>query len=95
MELAKKDGLKDIEIRVMRADFGKKYDVYGEKNQQVAVDAFNKTFNTKYKLSDIKNISLDIGDNIARDSRLSGTPSFIFNGKLKDARRKIVEALSK
>ncbi|WP_294965634.1 thioredoxin domain-containing protein [Sulfurimonas sp.] len=95
MMLAKQDGIKDIELKVYKANFNKLFDVYKMKDNQVALDTFNTTFKTNYSISDINNHSVDLDMEIGKDIRLKGTPSVVFNGEIYEARKKLSKFLVK
>lgn len=96
---AKKDGIKDVELKVYTANFENFYDVYKTKDDKKALDAFNKLFKTKYTLKDIdtpsakKHIENDVFDGLG--ANVSGTPSVLFNGSYKDSRSKLKQFLKK
>jgi hypothetical protein len=94
MELAKEQGIKDIEKKVLFADLSKIYDVYKERDPKVALKAFNKVVGTNYTLDDIKDISIKEDMKIASDIHLQGTPTIIFNGELYKSREKLAAAFS-
>lgn len=84
MSVAKKKGIKDIELKVYRADWDK-YFTGREKNTQKIVDAFNKEFNTSITLDEINNKELqekifrDI--NMGEEVMVQGTPTVFVNGE--------------
>lgn len=84
MDLAKKKGIKDIELKVYRADWDK-YFTEREKNTQKIVDAFNKEFNTSITLKEINNVNLqekifkDIS--MGEEVMVQGTPTIFVNGE--------------
>lgn len=91
---AKKDGIKNVEIKLLKADLMKKFDVYKERDQNLALREFNKIFNTSYTLSDLKNITeVDKDMSIGKDVKLQGTPTIIYNGSLYNSRREIGKLL--
>jgi len=59
------------------------YDVYKIKDNQVAIDAFNKVFNTSYTLKDIDKTDLinEVNNDMKLGNvvKLSGTPTILFN----------------
>lgn len=95
MELAKKDGIKDVEIRVYEANFDKLYDVYKTKDKHLALDTFNKVFKTSYTMNDINSNSVDEDMKIGEAIQLRGTPSVIYNGGIYQSRAKLSEAMGK
>lgn len=84
MDIAKKKGIKDIELKVYRADWDK-YFTGREKNTQKIVDAFNKEFNTSITLAEINNKNLqekifkDIS--MGEEVMVQGTPTIFVNGE--------------
>jgi protein-disulfide isomerase len=92
MEYAKENGIKDVVKKIMFANLDKKYNVYKERNPKVALKAFNEIMGTQYKLSDLKNISIENDMKIGKDVQLKGTPTIIFNGELYNSRKKLAEA---
>jgi len=95
IKLAESQGKKDVVEKIMLSDFGKKYDVYKSTDQQNALNEFNLVMGTSYKLSDLKDVSLDDGVNIAKDVKLTGTPTIIFNSSLLDANDKLYKLINK
>ena len=93
MELASKQGIKNIEKKVYEANFDKLYDVYSNKNQKLALNSFNKVIGTTYILDDLKNISVDNDMKIAAEVKLRGTPTILLNGSLYKARERLFEKL--
>ncbi len=93
--LAKKDGIKEVELKVYQANFDSIYNVYKTKDKQVALNAFNKVFNTNYSLSDVNKISVDKDMKIGKEIKLRGTPSVIFNGEIYKSRAKLAKAMIK
>ena len=93
IEYLKQKGGKNIEQRVLMANFDNKYDVYKTRDNHVALEVFNQTFNTKIKLSDLKDINISEDMKIGKDIRLNGTPTILFNGSLFQAREKLQKSL--
>lgn len=93
MNLAREDGVKDVELKIYKANFMKFYDVYKSKDNKKALEIFNKVMGTNYTMKDVerdKNIK-----QVERDMKLggivklSGTPTIIFNGSLYQAQKKL------
>ncbi len=84
MNAAKEKGMKDIELKVYRADWDKYFDSK-EKNSQKIIDAFNKEFKTSYTIVDVT--KKHIQDEISKDMRMGeemmvqGTPTIFINGE--------------
>jgi|GEM_PF-782207 len=93
MTKAKQDGIRDVELRVYKANLDNYYDVYKIKDNNVALKNFNKIFKTNYKVSDLVSISVSEDMKIGQEVKLRGTPTVVFNGKLKDSRQRLTEAL--
>lgn len=99
MYKAKKDGIKDVELKVYEANYENFYNVYKEKDPKVALKTFNKIFKTKYTLKDIdtkeanKHIKEDILAGI--NANVQGTPTISFNGSFYNSRAKLKEFLAK
>lgn len=84
MILAKKDGMKDVELKVYKADWEK----YFESNEQDAlkvINGFNKEFKTSYTIDDIK--KKEVSEEMTHDIRMGdevmvqGTPTIFVNGE--------------
>lgn len=84
MSVAKEKGVKDIELKVYRADWDKYFDSK-EKNSQKIIDAFNKEFKTSYSIVDISKKA--IKEEVSEDMRMGeemmvqGTPTIFVNGE--------------
>lgn len=84
MNLAKKDKVEDIELKVYRADWDKYFNSK-EKNAKRIIDGFNKEFKTNYSLMDVN--KLDIREEVSQDIKMGqdvfvqGTPTVFVNGK--------------
>ena len=91
MVVAKRDGIKDIELKVYRADWDKYFDSK-EGNTQKILDAFNKEFNTTYLLKDInkKELSDEVFKdlNMGEELMIQGTPTIFINGELDKSKLK-------
>jgi hypothetical protein len=96
---AKKDGIKDVELKVYKANYEKFYDVYTTREPQKALDAFNKIFSTKYTLKQIntKDAIEYIENDIFRsmEANIQATPTISFNGSFKDSRKNLSKFLDK
>lgn len=84
MTVGKEKGIKDIELKVYRADWEKYFDSK-EGNTQKIVDAFNKEFMTSIEVSEINNkksqdeLYKDI--NMGEEMMVQGTPTIFINGE--------------
>jgi len=88
--VAKKMGIKDVEYRLYKRDFSNFYDPYEEKDQQKALNSFNKFFNTNISMADIdkKSIVKHIEDDIKMSEKafVQGTPTLFVDGKIDKTR---------
>ncbi|WP_072680466.1 thioredoxin domain-containing protein [Arcobacter sp. LA11] len=97
MNAAKAEGIKDIELKVYKADWDK-YFSEKEKNTQKIIDGFNKEFNTSITFMDINNKKMT--DEILHDvsmgeeAMVQGTPTIFINGE-KDKSKLKYETLGK
>ncbi len=97
MLVAKKEGVKNIELKVYAANFEKYFPV-SEKNQQKILDGVNKALKTNITLKDISNVNL--GKEIQSDVKMGdavmvrGTPTIFVNG-INDKNRTLFGAISK
>ena len=84
MNIAKSKGIKNIEVKVYKADWDK-YFTSKEKNSQKIIDGFNKEFKTTFTLADIndKKINSEIQEDITmgEDAMVQGTPTIFINGE--------------
>jgi hypothetical protein len=99
MHKAKKDGIKDVELKVYEADYEKFYDVYRTKDDQKALDVFNKIMNTKYTMKDIDTKeakeALESDIFMGMEANVQGTPSVLFNGSYYKSRENLKKFLRK
>lgn len=97
MIVAKKKGVKDIEMKVYQADFSV-YFSSSEKNSQKILDGFNKFFKTDITLEDIGEAG--VVNEAAKDFKMGedvmvqGTPTLFVNGT-NDKTRRLFGALGK
>lgn len=97
MEIAKKNGMKDSELKVYETDW-EKYFGSKERNKKKILDAFNKVFKTNItpeQISDEKlqeEIFKDVS--MGEDMMVQGTPTIYINGE-KDNTRLKYETLGK
>ncbi len=91
-KLAEAKGLKDVTYRLYTANFEKFFDPYELKDNQKALDAFNKVFKTAFTLNELNNItitkSLEEEINLADKAFINGTPILFLNGEVDVARTK-------
>ncbi len=95
--IAKEQGIKNIDLKVYDTNFGNFYDPYKEKDNQKALDFFNKTFKTKITMKQID--SKELNDKLKHDLDMSekafvnGTPTLFFDGVIDKNRSKYEEFL--
>ncbi|RXJ65516.1 disulfide bond formation protein DsbA [Halarcobacter ebronensis] len=94
MVIGKKKGIKDIELKVYKAD----WDIYfepKETNQKKILDAFNKVFETKITLEELdsKEISAEVAQDISmgEEALVQGTPTIFVNGEYDKSKLKYQE----
>jgi len=91
---AKKEGIKDVDVKVYEEAFD-----FDKKDDQVALDAFNKVMGTKFTLKDINQQdildSIDEDMKIVNDLGLNGTPRLFTNGKIDNHRKMYKKLLKK
>ncbi len=84
MIVAKKQGIKNIELKVYQTDWDKYFDSK-EKNVQKIVDAFNRVFKTTITLKDInsKELTEELYKDVsmAEEMMIQGTPTIFINGE--------------
>lgn len=91
MVLAKKDGIKDIELKVYEANWDKYFNS-NEKDPNKIINAFNNEFKTSYTLDNIKNKSIE--NEISSDMKMGnsvmvqGTPTIFVNGQVDKSKLK-------
>ncbi len=97
--LAKHDGIKDVDYKIYTGRFSDFFDPYKEKNQQVALDTFNRIMGTKYKLSDLEKKfikqEMELADKLALKAMVSGTPTVFYNGEKDKTRSKYLKTIKK
>lgn len=85
-KVAENKGLKDMTYRLYTAKFEKYFDPYGEKNEQKALQAFNKIFKTNITMSELKNpkivADLESDMKLADAAFVNGTPTLFLNGEI-------------
>jgi thiol:disulfide interchange protein DsbC len=84
--IAHQQGIKDVDYRLYSANFEKVFDPYKEKNEQVALDAFNKVFNTDITLAQTKNSyilkELEEDIKLSDEAFIQGTPTLFLDGEV-------------
>lgn len=84
MNVAKAKGIKDIELKVYRADWDK-YFTAKEKDAQKIIDGFNKEFKTSFNLIDVNNKknNTEIFEDVSmgEEVMVQGTPTIFINGE--------------
>ena len=99
MHKAKTSGIKDVELKIYEADYEKFYDVYRTKDNQKALDVFNKIMNTKYTMKDIDTPeakeALESDIFMGMEANVQGTPSVLFNGSYYNSQKNLKKFLGK
>lgn len=84
MLVAKQKGIKDVELKVYKANFAKQVDAE-EKDKNKILKVFNKLLNTDIKLSELNNKAIDeevfTDINMGENVMVEGTPTIFVNGK--------------
>jgi len=97
MELGKQKGIKDIELKVYKADWDEHFSSKETDNKKI-ITGFNKEFKTSFTESDISTIEiLDSIENdikMGEDVMVQGTPTIFVNGE-KDTMRTEYKKLGK
>lgn len=85
-KVAENKGLKDMTQRLYSANFEKYFDPYQEKNEQKALDTFNKIFKTSITMAELNHpkIVADLESDIklADKAFVNGTPTLFLNGEV-------------
>ncbi len=85
-KIAENKGLKDITYKLYTANFEKHFDPYKEKNEQKALDTFNKIFKTNITMAELNHpkIVADLESDIklADKAFVNGTPTLFLNGEV-------------
>lgn len=85
-EIAKAQGVKNIEYKVYTAKFDKYFDAYDNKDNQKSLDAFNKVLKTNITMTQVNSKVLD--EKLKYDLKLSdeafvnGTPTLFLDGEI-------------
>jgi len=79
-------GKKDVEYQLYSKNFGNMYDAYVVKDQQVALDHFNKEFNTKITMEQINDPKLEAKlkkeMEMSEKAFVNGTPTLFLDGEV-------------
>ena len=90
--IATQMGIKDVEYKLYTTNFGNFYDAYAEKDNQKALEFFNKTFKTNITMVQINNSKLDErlkhDMQMSDDAFVSGTPTLFLDGEMDKSRMK-------
>ena len=91
---AKKEGMKDVDLKVYEEGFD-----FDKKDDQIALDTFNKVMGTKFTLKDINKKyildSIEEDMKIVNELGLNGTPRLFTNGKIDNHRTMYKKLLKK
>jgi hypothetical protein len=97
--IEEKQHIKNLHYKVYTAKFDKEFDPYTEKDNQKALDIFNKKFDTKITMKQIN--SKEIEDELKYNLKLSneamiqGTPTVFFDGEIDNMRNKYLKYIMK
>ena len=85
-KLAELKGIKNVSYKLYTGNFDKFFDPYELKDNQKALDAFNKVFKTSFTLNELNNTtitnSLDEDMKLADKAFVNGTPTLFLNGEI-------------
>lgn len=91
-KVAHNQGVKDVHLKVYGGHFDTYYNPYKEKDQQKALDTFNKILNTNITMKQINNTEiqkdLEYHIQLADDAMIAGTPTIFFDGEVDPMRNK-------
>jgi protein-disulfide isomerase len=91
-KVAVAQGVKDVHMKVYTAKFDKFYDPYSEKDNQKALDAFNKVLGTKITMKQLENkkvvSELEHHVTLSDEAMIAGTPTIFFDGEVDIMRNK-------
>ena len=97
IDLGKQKGIKDIELKVYKADWDKYFDSK-ETDSKKIIEGFNKEFNTSFTQDDISSIELlELIENdmqMGEEVMVQGTPTIFVNGE-KDTMKTKFKQLGK
>lgn len=90
--IAKNMGIKNVEYTLYNTNFGTLYDAYKVKDDQVALDHFNKVFKTNITMKQINDNKLDKKlqheIELSEEAFVNGTPTLFFDGEIDRTRSK-------
>ena len=90
--IAKQQGIKDVKYKLYTANFERFFDPYEEKDNQKALDAFNKVFKTKITMAQIDdpklNKKLEYDIKLSEEAYIQGTPTLFLDGDVDLTRSK-------
>lgn len=82
--VARAQGVKNVKYRLYTAKFERFFDPYATKDNQKALDAFNKVFGTKITMSQVNNPKLnkklESDIKLSDEAYIQGTPTLFLNG---------------
>jgi len=91
-QIAKEQGIKNIEYKVYTAKLNRFFDPYKNRDKQKSLDAFNKVLGTKITMEQIKSKKLTqfIRENLklSQEALVNGTPTLFFDGEIDTQRDK-------
>jgi hypothetical protein len=95
--IAHKMGIEDVEYKLYSKNFGNIYDAYAVTDQQLALNYFNKEFNTKITMEQINDPKLEQKlqneMDMSEKAFVSGTPTLFLDGEIDKSRMKYEEYL--
>jgi protein-disulfide isomerase len=90
--IAKEQGVKNVKYRLYTAKFEKFFDPYATKDNQKALDAFNKVFGTKITMAQVNNTKLnkklESDIKLSDEAYIQGTPTLFLDGDVDLTRGK-------
>ena len=96
-KVAKAQGVKNVDYKVYTADFHKYFDPYQEKDNQKALDSFNKVLKTNITMAQVNNASIEKElkhhMDLADEAMIQGTPTMFFDGEVDLMRNKHKQAI--
>ena len=85
-KVAQKKGINNVYYKVYTAKFEKYFHPYENKNQQKALDAFNKVLKTNITMAEINNVKLEEKEKydikLSNDALVNGTPTLFIDGEV-------------
>jgi hypothetical protein len=90
--IATKMGIKDVDYKVYTTNFGNFYNAYEEKDDQKALNHFNKVFKTNITMAQINddelNKELKHNMDMSDEAFVNGTPTIFLDGEVDKSRTK-------